>query len=82
MKREYQRLFEYDLSSPIEGISSPVEGRIQSDLHELSYRPPESSEYARAWLIVPRQSRQAPFVVALHGGGQDRNPFLAGPSPD
>jgi dipeptidyl aminopeptidase/acylaminoacyl peptidase len=80
-------LFEYDLSSPIEVISSPVEGRLQSDLRELSYRLPESSEYTHAWLIVPLQSRpsstyhslqtKSPFVVAVHGGGQDRNAFLA-----
>ena len=70
-------MFEYDPSSPIEAISSPVEGRIQGALHELSYRLPGSSEYARAWLIVPPQSTPSPFVVALHGGGQDRNAFLA-----
>jgi dienelactone hydrolase len=69
-------LFEYDPASPIEAISSLVERRIQGDLYELSYRLPGSSEYARAWLIVPPQSRPSPFVVALHGGGQDRNAFL------
>lgn len=70
-------MFEYDPSSPIEAISSPVEGRIQGALHELSYRLLGSSENARAWLIVPPQSTPSPFVVALHGGGQDRNAFLA-----
>lgn len=70
-------MFEYDLSSPIEAISSLVERLVQGDLHELSYRLPGCLEKARAWLIVPRQSGASPFVVALHGGGQDRNAFLA-----
>jgi acetyl esterase/lipase len=70
-------LFEYDLSSPIEVMSSLVERRIQGDLYELSYRLPGCFENARAWLIVPPQSGPSPFVVALHGGGQDRNAFRA-----
>lgn len=70
-------MFEYDLSSPIEAASSPVEERIEGDLHELSYRLPGSSDYARAWVIVPPRSGPFPFVVALHGGGQDRDTFLA-----
>lgn len=73
----HQRLFEYDSSSPIEAISSPVEGRIRGNLYELSYRLPGSSEYARGWLIVPSQSKPSPFVVALHGGGQNSDAFLA-----
>jgi dienelactone hydrolase len=77
MEKDYQRLFEYDRSSPIEAISSLVEKLMQGDLHELSYRLPGCLENARAWLIVPRQSGPSPFVVALHGGGQDRNAFLA-----
>jgi cephalosporin-C deacetylase-like acetyl esterase len=76
-QEEHKRLFEYDPLSPIEAISSPVERRVQGDLHELSYPLPGSSEYTRAWLIVPHQSRPSPVVVALHGGGQDRNAFLA-----
>ncbi|HTF67156.1 MAG TPA: hypothetical protein VK638_31175 [Edaphobacter sp.] len=74
-------MFEYDLSSPIEAVSSPVEERMEGDLHELSYRLPGSSDYARAWLIVPPQSGPFPFVVALHGGGQDRDTFLAATRP-
>jgi acetyl esterase/lipase len=70
-------LFEYDPSSPIEAISSPVAGLIQSDLRELSYRFPGSPEYATAWLIMPPGSSPSPFVIVLHGGGQDRNAFLA-----
>jgi pimeloyl-ACP methyl ester carboxylesterase len=69
-------LFEYD-PSPTEATSSPVERRVQGDLHELSYLLPESSEYAHSWLVVPNRSKPLPFVVALHGGGQDRNAFLA-----
>jgi dienelactone hydrolase len=61
----------------IEVISSLVERRIQGDLYELSYRLPGCLENARAWLIVPPQSGPSPFVVALHGGGQDRNAFRA-----
>lgn len=69
-------MFEYD-PFPTEAISSPIERRVQGDLYELSYPLPDSSEYARSWLIMPHQSRPSPFVVALHGGGQDRNAFLA-----
>jgi dienelactone hydrolase len=77
MGKDGQRLFEYDLSSPIEAISSLVERLIQGDLHDLSYRLPGGLETARAWLMVPRQSGPFPFVVALHGGGQGRDAFLA-----
>ena len=70
-------MFEYDQSSSIEANSSTVWTHIQGNLHELAYRLPESSEYARAWLIVPRQSGPSPFIVALHGGGQDRDAYLA-----
>jgi dienelactone hydrolase len=77
MEKDYQRLFEYDRSSPIEAISSLVERLIRGDLHDLSYRLPGCLEKGRAWLMVPRQSGPFPFVVALHGGGQDRDAFLA-----
>ena len=77
MKKDYQRLFEYDRSSPIEATSSLVEKLIHGDLHELSYPLPACLENARAWLILPHQSEPSPFVVALHGGGQDRDAFLA-----
>jgi hypothetical protein len=77
MEKDYQRLFEYDLSSAIEAASSLVERLVQGDLHELSYRLPGCLENARAWLIVPRKSGPSPFAVALHGGGQDRSAFLA-----
>jgi dienelactone hydrolase len=70
-------LFEYDQSSSIEARSSTVWTHIQGNLHELAYRLPESSECARAWLIKPPQSGPSPFVVALHGGGQDRDAYLA-----
>jgi len=70
-------LFEYDHSSSIEANSSTVWTHIQGNLHELAYRSPESSECARAWLIAPPQSGPSPFVVALHGGGQDRDAYLA-----
>jgi hypothetical protein len=70
-------LFEYDQSSSIEASSSTVWTHIQGNLHELAYRLPESSEGARAWLIKPPQSGPSPFVVALHGGGQDRDAYLA-----
>jgi cephalosporin-C deacetylase-like acetyl esterase len=42
----------------------------------LSYRVTESSGYVSAWMIVPSQSSSLPFVVFLHGGGQDRGAFL------
>jgi dienelactone hydrolase len=77
MGKDDQRLFDYDLSSPVEAISSLVERPIQDDLHDLSYRLPGGLEKGRAWLMVPRQSGPFPFVVALHGGGQDRDAFLA-----
>ncbi|MEA2259827.1 MAG: hypothetical protein QOJ51_2652, partial [Acidobacteriaceae bacterium] len=70
-------MFEYDSSSPIEASSSPVEERIQGNRHQLFYRLPEFSERAQAWLIVPPQSSPFPFVVALHGGGQNSEAFLA-----
>jgi dienelactone hydrolase len=77
MEKDHQHSFEYDLSSPIEAISSLVEKGTQGDLHELSYRLPGCFKNARAWLMVPRQSGPSPFVVALHGGGQDCDAFLA-----
>src|ERR1700733_692396 len=77
MGKDDQRLFDYDLSSPVEAISSLVERPIQDDLHDLSYRLPGGLEKGRAWLMVPRQSGPFPFVLALHGGGQDRDAFLA-----
>jgi dienelactone hydrolase len=70
-------LFEYDSSSSIEASLSPVEERIQGNRHRLSYRLPRSSERAQGWLIVPPQSSPFPFVVALHGGGQNSDAFLA-----
>jgi dienelactone hydrolase len=70
-------LFEYDSSSPIEASSSPVEERIQGNRHQLSYHLRGFSECAQAWLIVPTQSSSFPFVVALHGGGQNSDAFLA-----
>ena len=70
-------MFEYDQSSSVEASLSTVWTHIQGNLHELAYRLPESSECSRAWLIKPPQSGPFPFVVALHGGGQDRNAYLA-----
>ena len=70
-------MFEYDQSSSLEASSSTVWTHIQGNLHELSYRLPESSECSRAWLIKPPRSGPSPFVVALHGGGQDRDAYLA-----
>jgi hypothetical protein len=34
MGKDDQRLFDYDLSSPVEAISSLVERPIQDDMHE------------------------------------------------
>jgi Alpha/beta hydrolase family len=69
-------LFEYDPASALEAISVLVEKPVESDLHDLSYRVTESSACAQAWVIVPSQSNSFPFVVFLHGGGQDRGAFL------
>jgi dienelactone hydrolase len=69
-------LFEYDPACSLEAISVLEEKRDKNDLHDLSYRAAESSACVQAWVIVPSQSYSHPFVVFLHGGGQDRGAFL------
>jgi uncharacterized protein len=70
-------LFDYDSSIPLEAVSTLVEEHLQGKLHDLSYYLNDSSERAQAWLVLPRQSNVFPFVIYLHGGGQDRGAFLA-----
>jgi predicted peptidase len=69
-------LFEYDPACSLESISVLIEKHLKSDLYDLSYRVTDSSEYVHAWVVVPSQPGSFPFVVFLHGGGQDRGAFL------
>jgi cephalosporin-C deacetylase-like acetyl esterase len=70
-------LFDYDSSIPLEAVSTLAEEHVQGKLHDLSYYLNESSERAQAWLVLPPRSNLFPFVIFLHGGGQDRGAFLA-----
>jgi hypothetical protein len=70
-------LFEYDAASPLQPVSTLVEEHVEGHLHDLSYRVTESSDCAHAWVIVPSRPDSLPYVVYLHGGGQDRGAFLS-----
>jgi pimeloyl-ACP methyl ester carboxylesterase len=70
-------VFEYDRLSPLEAEVTSVETRASGQLFDLSYRVDENSTRSQGWLIVPFQSHPTPFVIFLHGGGQDRGACLA-----
>ena len=65
-------MFEYDRRSPLEEEVTAVETLAQGQLFDLSYRVDGNSTRSQGWLIVPSRSHPIPFVVFLHGGGQDR----------
>lgn len=70
-------MFEYDRLSPLEAEVTSVETRAPGELFDLSYRADGNSTRSQGWLIVPFRSRPIPFVVFLHGGGQDRGACMA-----
>jgi cephalosporin-C deacetylase-like acetyl esterase len=70
-------VFEYDRGSPLEADVTSVETRASGPLFDLSYRVDGKSARSQGWLIVPFRSHPIPFVVSLHGGGQDRGACLA-----
>jgi pimeloyl-ACP methyl ester carboxylesterase len=70
-------VFEYDRLAPLEAEVSEVETQARGALFDLSYRVNGNSERTHGWLIVPSRSHPIPFVVFLHGGGQDRGACLA-----
>lgn len=70
-------MFEYDRLSPLEAEVTVVETQAQGRLFDLSYRVDGHSARSQGWLIVPSRSHSIPFVVFLHGGGQDRGACLA-----
>ena len=70
-------MFEYDRLAPLEAVVREVETQDSSTLFDLSYRVDGDSDRSHGWLIVPPRSQPIPFVVLLHGGGQDRGACLA-----
>jgi cephalosporin-C deacetylase-like acetyl esterase len=70
-------VFEYDRRSPLEEEVTAVETLAQGQLFDLSYRVDGNSARSQGWLIVPFRSHPIPFVVFLHGGGQDRGACMA-----
>jgi pimeloyl-ACP methyl ester carboxylesterase len=70
-------VFEYDRLLPLEEEVIAVETRAPGRLFDLSYRADGSSPRSHGWLIVPSRSHTSPFIVFLHGGGQDRGACLA-----
>jgi pimeloyl-ACP methyl ester carboxylesterase len=62
---------------PLEEEVIAVETRAPGRLFDLSYRADGSSPRSHGWLIVPARSHTSPFVIFLHGGGQDRGACLA-----
>ena len=69
-------MFEYDRLAPLETAVSEVENQDRGVLFDLSYRIDGDSARSQGWLIVPSRSEPIPFVILLHGGGQDRGACL------
>ena len=69
-------VFEYDRLAPLEAAVSEVENQDRGALFDLSYRIDGDSARSQAWLIVPSRSHAIPFVILLHGGGQDHGACL------
>jgi cephalosporin-C deacetylase-like acetyl esterase len=70
-------VFEYDRLAPLEAEVSEVETQARGALFDMSYRVDENPARSQGWLVVPSRSRPIPFVIFLHGGGQDRGACLA-----
>jgi cephalosporin-C deacetylase-like acetyl esterase len=70
-------VFKYDRRSPLEEEVTAVGTQAQGRLFDLSYRVDGNSARSQGWLIVPFRSHPVPFVVFLHGGGQDRGACMA-----
>jgi hypothetical protein len=51
--------------------------QTQGHLFDLSYRVDGDLARSQGWLLVSPRSHSIPFVIFLHGGGQDRGACLA-----
>ena len=69
-------MFEYDRLAPLEAAVSEVENQDRGALFDLSYRVDGDASRTQGWLIVPSRLHAIPFVILLHGGGQDRGACL------
>jgi dienelactone hydrolase len=69
-------LFAHDSASALTLTSTLTEKHVEGALYDWSYRVPGSSECTQAWMIAPERLGSFPFVVFLHGGGQNRGAFL------
>jgi dienelactone hydrolase len=70
-------LLAHDPASSLALTSTMAEKHAQGTLYDWSYRVPGSSEGTHAWMLTPAHAGLSPFVIFLHGGGQDRGAFLS-----